>query len=70
MSEPDRFEDLVRAALPPLGDVEPGRDLWPRVVERLDARATMSWVDLSLVAIVAIALLLFPEGLLMLAYHL
>ena len=66
----DRLEDLLRAALPPVVAGEPGRDLWPRVVERLDSSSTVSWVDLSLIAIVAITLLLFPEGLFLLAYHL
>jgi hypothetical protein len=70
MSELDRLEDLLRAALPPAAAGEPGPDLWPRVVERLDASPAMSWVDLWLVAIVAITLLMFPEGLFLLAYHL
>lgn len=66
----DRLEDLLRAALPPVVAGEPAPDLWPRVVERLDAGPSMSWVDLGLLAIVAMTLLLFPEGLFLLAYHL
>lgn len=66
----DRLEDLLRAALPPVVEGKPGRDLWPRVIERLDAHPPMSWFDLSLLALVAITLLMFPEGLFLLAYHL
>jgi hypothetical protein len=40
------------------------------VVDRLEAPRHWSWVDLSLAAMVAIALLMFPEGLFLLAYHL
>jgi hypothetical protein len=70
MSEFDRLEDLLRAALPPITAGEPAADLWPRVVERLDTRPPMPWVDLGLLALVAIPLLMFPEGLFLLAYHL
>jgi hypothetical protein len=70
MSEPDGLDHLLRAALPPVTPGEPGADLWPRIVERLDTRPPVSWVDLSLVALVALTLLMFPEGLFLLAYHL
>ncbi len=70
MSDADRFEHLLRAALPPVAGGEPGGDLWPRVVERLDARPPWSWVDAGLAAVVAVTLLMFPEGLFLLAYHL
>ena len=66
----DRLADLLRAALPPVVAGEPDPDLWPRVVERLDSSSTVSWVDLGLIALVAITLLLFPEALFLLAYHL
>jgi hypothetical protein len=70
MTDPDRFDHLLRAALPPTVQGEPDRNLWSRVVDRLDAPRQWSWVDLSLAAMVAIALLMFPEGLFLLAYHL
>jgi hypothetical protein len=69
MSEPG-LDSLLRAALPPVTPGGPSADLWPRVVDRLDARPAVSWVDLSLVALVALTLLMFPEGLFLLAYHL
>ena len=70
MTDSDRFEHLLRAALPPTVAGEPGHDLWTRVVGRLDAPPSWSWVDLGLAAIVAIMLSMFPEGLFLLAYHL
>ena len=70
MTDRDRFEHLLRAALPPAVQGEPDHNLWARVVDRLDAPRQWSWVDLSLAAMVAIALLMFPEGLFLLAYHL
>lgn len=70
MSENDRFERLLRAALPPTIAGAPGHELWTRVVDRLDAPRRWSWVDLSLAVFVAIMLSMFPEGLFLLAYHL
>jgi hypothetical protein len=70
MSEPGGLDSLLRAAVPPVTPRGPSGDLWPRVVGRLDARSPVSWVDLSLLALVALTLLMFPEGLFLLAYHL
>ena len=70
MNEHDRLQGLLRSALPPAARQEPSRDLWPLVVSRVEAPAVWSWVDMTLAALVAIALLLFPEGLFILAYHL
>ena len=66
----DRVDELLRTAMPPMTPGEPAGDLWPRVVDRLDARRPVSWVDLSLLVLVALVLLMFPEGLFLLAYHL
>ena len=70
MTDSDRFEHRLRAVLPPTVAGDPDHNLWTRVVDRLDAPRQWSWVDLSLAAMVAIALLMFPEGLFLLAYHL
>ena len=70
MSEPPGLDSLLREALPPVMPRGPSADLWPRVVDRLDARPPVSWVDLSLLALVVLTLLMFPEGLFLLAYHL
>ena len=69
MNDSDRLSALLRAALPPTDNHLPARDLWPRVTERIDAPARWSTLDLALAAIVAFVLLMFPEGVWLLAYH-
>jgi len=69
MNDIGRFQDLLRSGLPAAVPGEPSRDLWPLVVSRIEAPAEWSWIDMSLVAFVGLALLLFPEGLFLLAYH-
>ena len=70
MNEDDRLAPLLRAALPPADAAGPSRDLWPRVARGLEARVPVSWVDLALAAAVAVALLMHPAWLWLLAYHL
>jgi hypothetical protein len=70
MSEDDRLQTLLRAALPPTVDEEPRRDLWPLVASRIDAQPAWSWFDLGLATAVVMVLLLFPRGIFFLAYHL
>jgi hypothetical protein len=48
----------------------PSRDLWPAIVERSRAPAGWSWLDAGLAAIVALLLLLRPDWIWLLAYHL
>jgi hypothetical protein len=62
MINDDRLSHLLRTA--------PSRDLWPAVVQRSEARIEVSSADWSLAALVAIALLMFPEWFWFLAYHL
>ena len=66
----DHLEELLRAALPPTSDDGPSRDLWPLLATRVDRAARWTILDVSLAAAVAIALLVFPEWLWLLAYHL
>jgi hypothetical protein len=66
----DRIADLLRTALARQDNPAPAHDLWPAVVDRLETRPRWSTLDLGLVAAVALALLLFPEWVLPLAYHL
>jgi len=69
--EDDKLRALLRAALPPVGDAEPSRDLWPQMLGRLDQRAPrVSWPDLVLAALALIWLLIFPEVLPGLLYQL
>ncbi len=66
----DRFDELLRTALPPTSDSTAQRDVWPLLVERLNRRTRLSAIDLGLAAAAVIALLMFPEWLWLLAYHL
>ena len=70
MTDQDPLERLLRAALPPSVPIVPSRDLWPSVVRRSQAPMERSWVDISIAALVAITLLMFPDWLWLLAYHL
>jgi hypothetical protein len=45
------------------------RDLWPPLVARLKERPRWSLIDVGLAAAAAVALLMFPEWLWLLAYH-
>ena len=69
MNDSDRLSALLRKALPPTADRAPTRDLWPLVTERIEAPARWSALDLTVAAAVAAVLLLFPEGVWLLAYH-
>ena len=60
----DRIQQLLREALPPTQPAEPARDLWPALLERLNAQPIaalrtvplLDWaLALGLVALVAIA---------------
>ena len=66
----DRLEELLRAAMPPTSDDGPSRDVWPLLASRVDRAPRWTFLDFSLAAAVAIALLIFPEWLWLLAYHL
>jgi len=70
MTDPGPIGALLREALHPVEDRQPSRDLWPLVVERIEAPIVWSWVDLSVAAAIAVVLLMFPEGVWLLAYHL
>jgi hypothetical protein len=70
MNDDDRLVHLLRAALPPASAPGPSRDLWPEVARRMEARFQVSWLDLGVAAALAIALLMRPAWLWLLAYHL
>ena len=70
MINDDQLSHLLRTALPAVDTTAPSRDLWPAVVQRSEARIEVSSADWSLAALVAIALLMFPEWFWFLAYHL
>jgi hypothetical protein len=70
MIDEDRLQHLLRSALPRIVEHEPSCDLWPSVVIRMRAPMRRSWLDASLLAVIAMLLIKFPEWLLPLVYHL
>jgi hypothetical protein len=70
MTDDERLERLLRSALRPVATPGPSRDLWPLVVERSRSPVAWSWLDVGLAVVVATVLLLFPNWLWLLAYHL
>lgn len=70
MSDDERLQGLLRTALAAQPGDRHARDLWPDVVERLQRRPGWTWFDLVVAALVATALLLFPESVFVLSYHL
>jgi hypothetical protein len=70
MNHDEPLQGLLRSALAVPGDQPPARDLWPVVVERIVRPQTWTWIDMAVAAVVATALLLFPEGIFLLSYHL
>jgi hypothetical protein len=68
----DRMKKLLQQALPPVeGDPEPGRDLWPEVLRRLDTRsATVPWFDWALLAGLAALAAFFPASIPLFLYYL
>jgi hypothetical protein len=70
MNDDERLQQLLRSALPSSADRRGANDLWPSVVERLQQRPGWTWIDMAVAALVATALLLFPESVFVLSYHL
>jgi hypothetical protein len=69
MIDDDRLRALLRSAMPPATAAEPSRDLWPLVAHRPRRRPNWSRLDLGLALAAAFALMLVPQGWLLLAYH-
>ena len=73
MSE-ERLKNLLHSAFPQPDSQNPSRDLWPSIVDHIQAPTAWSWLDMSVaagvVAGVAIVLVTLPKALLLLAYHL
>ena len=61
-SEHERMRSLLKSALRPMGEQEPGVDLWPRMLGRLHQRLAPShWLDFALGALAAAAVVVFPQ---------
>ena len=73
MSEPKNKElsELVRRSIDPVENTELERDLWPRMLQRLDQQpvARIPWFDWALAALLGAACLFFPGMIPALLYH-
>ena len=73
MNHPDEqeFQALLKRVFLPFETAELQRDLWPRMLRRLEAHAPrVPWFDWALAAAVAAMLLLFPNVIPALLYQL
>jgi hypothetical protein len=71
----DRIQQMIREALPPIQPAEPGRDLWPTLLERLNARPvaalrTVPLLDWALACGLVIFLAAAPMTIPVLLYYL
>ena len=70
----DNLKNLLRAAFPQTHGDKPRFDLWPSIVERIQAPTQWSRFDVcvlaGVLAGVTITLVVLPKALLLLAYHL
>jgi anti-sigma factor RsiW len=67
----DRMKNLLRQALPPIGETdEPARGLWPAVLRRLDERSAPPWFDWALLAGVGVFAAVSPAWIPVLLYYL
>jgi hypothetical protein len=65
----EKLGELLRKAMAPVEGLK--RDLWPRMLERLDEPAIQaSWFDWALLALLLVWALVFPEVISGLLYHL
>jgi hypothetical protein len=63
------MKELLRGALPPV-DTSLRRDLWPEMQTRLQPSPRFSRFDWALAAAVLIWIVLFPQSVIALLYHL
>ena len=69
--EEERLKALLRAALPKTEEGDPGRDLWPAVLRRIDQEPALPpWFDWALAGGLAAMALLFPSAIPVLLYYL
>jgi hypothetical protein len=75
--EQDRMKKLLKQALPPVAeDMEPTRDLWPAMLERIDRRPAANphllpvWFDWALLAGLVGVAAAFPASIPLLLYYL
>ncbi|HEY6491121.1 MAG: hypothetical protein WCC26_05440 [Terracidiphilus sp.] len=71
----ERIRHLLKAALPPIENTEPGnsgpaRDLWPAILRRLDERPAPPWFDWALAGGLALFAVAFPATIPVFLYYL
>jgi hypothetical protein len=67
----ERFREMLKRAMVPMQDTELKHDLWPRLLRRLDERPGHTvWLDLALLAVLAIWCAVFPGAIPGLLYNL
>jgi hypothetical protein len=66
------LRELLKQAIAPATNTELTRDLWPQMLKRLDQQQPFQvpWFDWALAALLSAALLLFPNVIPALLYHL
>jgi hypothetical protein len=70
MTDDEHLHHALRAALERTTPGGPSRDLWPLIVQKSRTPSGWSWLDLALAAAVVALLLMRPQWLWLLAYHL
>ncbi|MFZ0743417.1 MAG: hypothetical protein WAM85_03380 [Terracidiphilus sp.] len=67
----ERIRQLLKQALPPAGNAEPSRDLWPAMMRRLDARPSPPpWFDWALAGALLAFVAFVPASIPVLLYYL
>lgn len=67
----EAVRELLRKTIASASNMELKRDLWPQMLRKMDKRfIRVPWFDWALTALLAALSLFFPEGILVLLYHL
>ena len=77
-AELDRLRNDLQSAIPPIANTHPRRNLWPRLLQRIETpplhvsfrTPRMPWFDWALLGIAATSLVFFPALIPALLYHL
>jgi hypothetical protein len=65
------IQELLKRSIPSVADTELRRDLWPEMLKKLSEQPVrVPWFDWALAAIFSALLIVFPEAIPALLYHL
>jgi len=75
VDELEELRTMLRGAIPPVPEEEPGRDLWPLMLQRLERDqgqwfSHVPWFDWALIGAAGAVLVFFPALIPALLYHL